>query len=251
MSDMNPNPPLPAGFGNCPTCAYRGVGPVQLCHSCAAATIKRAGPYYCIACGQSYSTKVSTCSNKLCSDPDRYYASNTAIAMKTGPLEKAIWEHKYNHKWGWGVIAARVLLGHLPQWPITTQADLIIPMPAFLEPGVSRKGYDQASWTLESAIDQQDPPGRYPFRVDPPVIAKTASTPRMATANSLAERRANAALLYDALKVVDPAAVRGQTVVVYDDVFTTGATLNAVARRLQEAGAEKVYGLTLARAPWR
>ncbi|MET9231396.1 phosphoribosyltransferase family protein [Lentzea sp. NPDC003310] len=124
-------------------------------------------------------------------------------------------------------------------------------MPAFLESGLPRKGNDQASWTLESAMEQQDPPGRYPFRVDPPVIIKTASTPKMATASSLAERRANAAQLYLALNVVDSAAVRGKIVVVYDDVFTTGATLNAVARRLREAGAHSVYGLTLARAPWR
>lgn len=38
---------------------------------------------------------------------------------------------------------------------------------------------------------------------------------------------------------------------VYDDVFTAGSSLNAVAMRLKASGAVKVYGLTLARAQWR
>jgi predicted amidophosphoribosyltransferase len=45
--------------------------------------------------------------------------------------------------------------------------------------------------------------------------------------------------------------VAGKTIMVYDDVFTGGHTLNAVARRLREAGAVKVVGLALARQPWR
>ena len=40
-------------------------------------------------------------------------------------------------------------------------------------------------------------------------------------------------------------------VMVYDDVFTAGSSLNAVVMRLKASGAVKVYGLTLARARWR
>jgi predicted amidophosphoribosyltransferase len=53
------------------------------------------------------------------------------------------------------------------------------------------------------------------------------------------------------LVVPDPAIVRGKFIVVFDDVFTDGNTLNTVARRLREAGATTVAGLALARAPWR
>lgn len=43
------------------------------------------------------------------------------------------------------------------------------------------------------------------------------------------------------------AAIQGRTVMIVDDVFTSGATLNACARRLKKSGAARVFVLTLAR----
>ena len=41
--------------------------------------------------------------------------------------------------------------------------------------------------------------------------------------------------------------IRGKSILLVDDVYTTGATLNACARTLKAAGAKQVYALTLAR----
>lgn len=47
---------------------------------------------------------------------------------------------------------------------------------------------------------------------------------------------------------VNPAcAIKGKTVMIVDDVFTSGATLNECARTLKKAGADKVFVLTIAR----
>jgi ComF family protein len=46
-------------------------------------------------------------------------------------------------------------------------------------------------------------------------------------------------------------AVRGKTVLLIDDVSTTGATLNACAMVLRDAGASDVYALTAARVVTR
>lgn len=118
-----------------------------------------------------------------------------------------------------------------------------------LLPWAPRKGVDHAGWIVECAHTEDLT--NLPFRYAPPVIVKTYETSRMAKAQNYAERVATAAAIYDSLRVLDPAAVAGRTVLVVDDVFTSGLTLNATARRLREAGARRVRGVALARQPWR
>jgi ComF family protein len=59
------------------------------------------------------------------------------------------------------------------------------------------------------------------------------------------ERIAN---MKDAFRVRDRRQLRGRIVIVVDDVMTTGTTLSECARVLKQAGAEKVWAATVARA---
>ena len=51
----------------------------------------------------------------------------------------------------------------------------------------------------------------------------------------------------EAFEVLCPELARGKNLLIVDDLFTTGATLNECARVLKKAGAEKIYCLTFAR----
>ncbi|MFH1098624.1 MAG: ComF family protein [Candidatus Uhrbacteria bacterium] len=51
----------------------------------------------------------------------------------------------------------------------------------------------------------------------------------------------------DAFQCIAPDAVRGRTIVIVDDVVTTGATIGACAHALRSAGAREVWAFALAR----
>lgn len=53
----------------------------------------------------------------------------------------------------------------------------------------------------------------------------------------------------DAYKILDNINLKNKTILLVDDVITTGATINECSRILKKAGASKVYGLTFAHTP--
>lgn len=61
-----------------------------------------------------------------------------------------------------------------------------------------------------------------------------------------AERRKN---VKGAFAVADPAQIAGKTIVLIDDVMTSGATVNEAAKTLKDAGAARVDVLAIARVP--
>jgi ComF family protein len=109
-------------------------------------------------------------------------------------------------------------------------ADAVVPVP--LDPArLRRRGFNQARLLAEG--------------LGPPVLdalARTRPTPPQ-TGLPAARRHAN---VRDAFAVCRPVA--GLTLVLIDDVATTGATLHACARALRAAGAREIRALTAARA---
>jgi predicted amidophosphoribosyltransferase len=123
--------------------------------------------------------------------------------------------------------------------------DLIIPSPTWI--GEGGRKFDHTGLVIERAIIEDD--ATWPFRVGG--VEKTAATTqfrgkRWKKRHEIAEYE-----LRPALTIPEPELVHGKRVLVYDDVYTEGLTLRAVASALRDAGAVEVSEIVLARQPYR
>jgi ComF family protein len=75
-------------------------------------------------------------------------------------------------------------------------------------------------------------------------LVRSRSTPSQGAMSSAKARRRN---VQRAFQVREPMRVAGKSVLLLDDVMTTGATVEACARALKRAGAARVHVLALAR----
>lgn len=191
------------------------------------------------------------CFNVICRWNYRHFRWNYSVAMRSGYLRVAINHYKYENVKSWGYIFARVLVGFLDSLPDTFRPfDLIVASPTYLaNDGVSRD-WDHTRFVLQHANDISE--GAWPFDMqDPPAIIKTAPTERFQGKNWKQRWEIAKTTLRAALRIPSRTRIAGKRILVYDDVFTDGITLNEVARCLRNAGAADVCGVTLCRQPLR
>jgi predicted amidophosphoribosyltransferase len=240
-----PGRPVDIRFPGCLQCPLLAVGPADVCMGCAAPRMERPGPAACPLCAQLPTP--GGCQNELCRSGQRRVGRIYAIGYQTGPLRHAIYRYKYRNERSWAVVFGRVLLGWLNETMRALPPDLIVANPSFVGPGGQRFAHTEA--VIEAAAGES---GAWNFDTTrSPVVIKTAATSRSAAAAAWS-KQASAAELRDALCVTEPSRTTGRRVLLYDDICTTGAQLNALAGCLLDQGrARQVDAVVLARAPWR
>lgn len=224
------------GTKRCPVCAtLTAPGSKELCDRCADSLTPRTGGY-CPGCGEMFeddSGPVSLC-GECRTDPPPWNRLHFH-SVYAGPLRDVILGYKFNN----GLGRAR-LLSELSCAAHEKDAgqtpDVIIPAPLHRKRLLWR-GYNQSGELCRLLAR----------RLERPVVAngliRTRHT-RPQTRLGLVERRENIKGAFEA----DPALVRGKTVLLVDDVYTTGATLRECTVTLRRAGAAGVDVLVLGRA---
>lgn len=122
--------------------------------------------------------------------------------------------------------------------PLLDTSDLIVPVPLHYRRLVSR-GYNQSGWLAQAIGKQAERP------VDHGILFRTRPTPSQAGLSPRARYRNVAGAFGVHPKRLN--RVNGKTIILVDDVLTTGATLNAASKALKQAGAAEIRVLVLAR----
>jgi ComF family protein len=131
------------------------------------------------------------------------------------------------------------LLGEtFDRFPARAEIESLVPVP--LHPSrLAERGFNQAELIARALSASCGLPA------DSAALVRVKATEKH-RAGMDAEARAES--LDAAFKVRAPRLIEGRTLLVVDDVMTTGATADEVAATLLEAGARAVYALTLAHA---
>ncbi|MBF0417894.1 MAG: ComF family protein [Magnetococcales bacterium] len=114
--------------------------------------------------------------------------------------------------------------------------DLIVPMPLHIR-RLLRRRYNQSALLAQEVG----------ARLGKPVSTDLLMRHRHTRAQTRLDARARQLNVQGAFRVVDPERLKGRSVLLVDDVMTTGATMHAAVATLKRAGSGRVSGFCLAR----
>ena len=213
-----------------PECIGCGKEGVLICSECWHSMV-RANVDSCIYCGAQLS-KRGVCTR--CEHLQHAIYELRYVAAYQGVMRTAIHRLKYERDLGIALELADMLaqIMQATSW----QIDLIMPVP-LSEKRKAQRGYNQAALLA------------YPLSLQLHIPENTKGLVRVHETRSqvnlnFKERQENVQGAFSA----DPVIVKDKTILLVDDVFTTGATINAAAAALREAGSKRVYALTVAKA---
>jgi len=155
--------------------------------------------------------------------------------VKEGQFQKVVHQLKYNGKSRIGILLGRELGKNLLMQNWFNEVELIIPVPIHRIKKLQR-GYNQSSFICRG-ISQVT--GK---SINEKVIKRIRNT-QTQTHLHLQERIEN---VKDAFKVKNSKLIQNKTILIVDDVCTTGSTVNEIAKTLINAGARRLYLATLA-----
>lgn len=203
---------------------------------------------YCIDCNDKLewikdNNRCEKCSKKiyekgLCSNckNENYSFKKGYSLWNYGKYSKKIISKIKNEKHkGLCISLGNILYEKTKHLDFLKEVDLILPVPIHTSK-FKKRGFNQAYLIAKGFKDNTDKE----LRDD--IIIKTLSTKEQKNL-SKTKRKTN---LWGAFKIKKENEIKNKKILIVDDVFTTGSTINLLSEILLSAGAKEVYFLTLA-----
>lgn len=165
-----------------------------------------------------------------------YFSRMASFGYYYGELKKIINILKYQNRkelaYPLGVLLAMYFKDKL----IWNDIECVVPIPLYKDV-LKKRGFNQSLFLAEEFKKEAK------VSLMPKFLEKMRSTQDQTTLGAL-KRQKNVEGVFNASK-----ECKGKNILLIDDVFTTGATVNEASKVLLEKGAKKVSVLTLAQTP--
>ncbi len=217
----------------CPLCRRSTPLPHQLCHRCSP-TLPGEPENHCLRCGHQTAGPQQGCGSCL---GNRHRADAAYFAYR---YEAAIQELIIGFKFGdhseWAPLLGRLCRDRLEVSLKWESPDVVLPIPLHFFRLIHRR-YNQSALLAREVA----------HFLDRPLVTNGLKRIKMTapqTRLDLPSRRKNVRGAFRAIRQ----RVAGRSLLLVDDVYTTGSTMTAAVETLKRAGAERVALLCLARA---
>lgn len=200
--------------------------------------LKYLRPPFCHRCGLPFPgdiTHAFECAN--CQEVDLSFESVRSAVLAQGVAREILHRFKYGQARWFETLLGRLLVDAARPALLGKGWDFLVPVP--LHPVKEREREFNQAERLARHLSQSV---GIPVRSD--LVLRKSSTP---TQTQLT-RKQRAENVRKAFQRIEGRDISGAAVVVVDDVLTTGATTDAVARQLRRLGASRVCVWTVARA---
>lgn len=160
-----------------------------------------------------------------------------AVAFYEPTLRKAIHLMKYEKKQVISKHLIQLLQAHLPVDLASTGYDFLLPIPLHTN-RLRQRGFNQAEQMAQGVAQV------WGVSVRTDILFRIRDTAPLSSLESHEERMKNIA---GAFEVRYPDSIQGRKILLIDDIFTTGTTINEALKALQVANPDCVDVLTLTR----
>lgn len=190
----------------------------------------------CTICG----TPVATSSGEICRRCvalKRYFVKSASAFVYTDKVRSSVIAYKKSGNSSYARVFSYYIAGMVKSDFPAVDFDAVVSVPP-RKKSFTDEDFDQAGFLARQVA----------LRLELPCISKALVQTKRISKQSTLNYNARLTNVQDAFSVKKKDSVSGKTLLLIDDVRTSGSTLNECSKALKEAGAYRIYTVTVATA---